>query len=160
MLRQHVKQLEPKRVVTASHAGGDLSYDDVRRYVLDVGLDFLAPHRPRTSLSPEETAGHTKTVLEWLRKAGHLVPVHYQEPFRRGYGEWQPKAADFRTDLAGAIEGGAAGWCFHNGNTRSADGEPRRSFDMRARRLFDQLDHEELEFLQGLIAQPVLSRRN
>lgn len=159
-LRQHVKQLDPKRLVTASHAGGDLSYDDVRRYVLDVGVDFLAPHRPRTSQSPRETASHTKTVLEWLRKAGRIVPVHYQEPFRRGYGQWQPKSADFRTDLVGAIEGGAAGWCFHNGDTRSGNGEPRRSFDMRARRLFDQLDHEELDFLQDLIKQPVLPLPN
>lgn len=159
-LRQHVKQLDPKRLVTASHAGGDLSHDEVRRYALDVGLDFIAPHRPRTSRSPTETAGHTRIVLEWLRKAGRLVPVHYQEPFRRGYGDWQPKSADFRTDLVGAIEGGAAGWCFHNGATRSANGEPRRSFDMRARRLFDQLDHEELDFLQSLIKQPVLSLPN
>jgi hypothetical protein len=27
--------------------------------------------------------------------------VHYQEPFRQGYGSWEPKAADFLTDLRG-----------------------------------------------------------
>jgi len=44
----------------------------------------------------------------------------------------------------GAGAGGAAGWCFHNGDERSAkDGQPRRSFDLREKRLFEQLDEEE-----------------
>jgi hypothetical protein len=72
------------------------------------------------------------------------VPVHFQEPFRRGYGKWQPGAEDFVDDLKGARAGGAAGWCFHNGDERSAkDGKPRRSFDLREKRLFEQLDEEE-----------------
>lgn len=70
--------------------------------------------------------------------------MHYQEPFRRGFGSWEPKAVDFLTDLRGAVAGGAAGWCFHNGSQRTArDGSPRRSFDLHARRLFDQIDKEE-----------------
>ena len=53
-------------------------------------------------------------------------------------------AAAFVEDLQGALDGGAAGWCFHNGDTRQApDGRPRRSFDLRDGRLFDQLDNEE-----------------
>ena len=57
------------------------------------------------------------------------------------------------TDLAGAIEGGAAGWCFHNGDNRwGPDAQPRRSFDMRSRRLFEQLDAVELEALKKLAA--------
>jgi hypothetical protein len=74
------------------------------------------------------------------------VPVHYQEPFRRDFGKWQPKTADFLTDLRNSIKGKAAGWCFHNGDTRAQeDGRPRRSFDMRNSegRMFDQLDADE-----------------
>ncbi|MFW6154907.1 MAG: hypothetical protein ACOC95_06800 [Planctomycetota bacterium] len=53
--------------------------------------------------------------------------------------------------LLGAIEGGAAGWCFHNGDNRARDdGRPRRSFDMSdgEGRLFDQLDAEERALLE------------
>lgn len=35
----------------------------------------------------------------------------------------------------GAKAGGAAGWCFHNGDQKGEpEGRPRRSFDMRERR--------------------------
>jgi hypothetical protein len=82
---------------------------------------------------------------------GFTAPVHQQEPFRRDYGDWQPAASDFLTDLKGAIEGGAAGWCFHNGSNRRADdGHPRRSFDLREQRLLDQLDSEELQVIRGV----------
>ena len=61
-------------------------------------------------------------------------------------------AADFPTDLRGAVTGGAAGWCLHNGSQRNApDGQPRRSFDLRERRLFDQLDTEELKAITGAL---------
>ena len=41
---------------------------------------------------------------------------------------------------------GPPGWCLHNGSSRGAREErPRRSFDLQARRLFDQLDAEERE---------------
>ncbi len=152
-LRDAVKRLDPRRLVTASHAGGELSVEEARRYVEEAQLDFLAPHRPREPGSPAQTEARTRELLAGLAQAGCAAPVHYQEPFRRGYGAWQPRAADFRGDLDGARKGGAAGWCFHNGDTRSApDGEPRRSFDLRARRLFDQLDAEERAFLASLSA--------
>ena len=85
-----VRGLDPRRLVTASCAGGDLTADEVRRSVQDVGLDFLAPHRPRGAASPGQTAPHTREVLGWLHALGRVVPVHYQEPFRRGYGTWPP----------------------------------------------------------------------
>ena len=79
-----------------------------------------------------------------MKANGRVVPLHHQEPFRRGYQGWEPTAADFLTDLRGAVAGGAAGWCLHNGTQRNApDQQPRRSFDLRGRRLFDQLDDEE-----------------
>ena len=86
--------------------------------------------------------------LATMKQLGRVVPLHYQEPFRRGYGKWQPRAEDFLADLEGARTGGAAGWCFHNGDTRAApDGQPRRSFNLIERRLFEQLDTEETKAL-------------
>lgn len=148
-LREQVRRLDPARRVTASFGGHDLREDDIREAVLTIGLDFLAVHRPRTADSPGQTEARTLAVLAQLQDLGHVVPVHHQEPFRRGYGPWGPVAADFLTDLRGAVAGGAAGWCFHNGSRRGTpDGQPRRSFDLRDRRLFDQLDGEELAFVR------------
>lgn len=150
-LRDTVKRLDPRRLVTASHAGGELSREEARRHVVEAQVDFLAPHRPREPGSPVQTETRTRELLQGLAELGRVVPVHYQEPFRRGYADWQPRAADFLTDLDGARRGGAAGWCFHNGDTRGApDGEPRRSFDLRTGRLFDQWDAEERAFLARL----------
>jgi hypothetical protein len=79
------------------------------------------------------------------------VPLHYDEPFRRGFGNYEPTAQDFITDLQGAKAGGAAGWCFHNGHSKDTpDGQPRRSFDLRQRRLFDQLDEDERKLMAWL----------
>ena len=65
-----------------------------------------------------------------------------------------PFVADFITDTRNARRSGAAGWCFHNGDQRAKpDGQPRRSFDLRARRLFDQLDEAEREAVEGLRAE-------
>ena len=134
--------------MTASHHGVDLTKDDVRDYVQTVRVDFLSPHRPRNADSPKQTEGKTKEYLAWMKEQRREVPIHYQEPFRRGYGKWEPKAEDFGTDLKGARTGGAAGWCLHNGDERAArDGKPRRSFDLREKRLFEQLDEEETRVL-------------
>ncbi|MBI5386153.1 MAG: hypothetical protein HZA90_15895 [Verrucomicrobia bacterium] len=142
-LRACARELAPGLLVTASFAG-DFSRDDVRAYVDTVRVDFLTPHRPRNAASPAHTDAKTREWLGWMKELGRVLPVHHQEPFRRGFGGWEPKAEDFVVDLRGALSGGAAGWCFHNGDQRSAkDGAPRRSFDLRSQRLFDQLDTEE-----------------
>jgi hypothetical protein len=151
-VRKVAKQLDPKRLVTASHAG-DMNQDQLREYLLGVKVDFISPHRPRNDHSPEQTAGRTRQYLEWMKEFGRTVPVHYQEPFRRGFSprRWEPKAADFLTDLKQAKKGGAAGWCLHNGDQKDKpEGKPHRSFDMRQARLFDQLDAEERKFLGAL----------
>jgi len=149
-LRRRVTELDPKRLVTASHAG-DISKDELKEYLGTVGVDFIAPHRPRNAKSPMQTEAKSREYLEWIRAEGRVVPLHYQEPFRRGFGKYQPSAADFLVDLDGAKKGGAAGWCFHNGDERAqADGKPRRSFDLRQARLFEQLDAEERKLLQTL----------
>lgn len=145
-LRDRVRQLDSQRLVTASFGGHDLSVGDVRESLQTIGLDFLSPHRPRSPESPEQTEVETRKCLDLMAEIGRVVPVHHQEPFRRGYQGWEPTAEDFLTDLRGAVAGGAAGWCLHNGTQRNAPGQqPRRSFDLRNRRLFDQLDDEERE---------------
>jgi hypothetical protein len=149
-LREAVRRIDPARLVTASHAG-DISRDDLRDYFETAKLDFIAPHRPREPDSPGQTGAETKKYFSMMKELGRVVPVHYQEPFRRGYGSWNPRAEDFALDLAQAKDGGAAGWCFHNGDERKQpDGRPRRSFDLRDKRLFEGLDEEEMRFLKML----------
>ncbi len=151
-LRDAAKRLDPERLLTASHAGGELDREDLARYLHETQLDFLSPHRPRDRGSPAQTERVTRDALQWMRELGRVVPWHYQEPFRRAYGGWQPGAGDFIADLNGARTGGAAGWCFHNGDARGRPGgEPRRSFDLRERRLFEQFDEEERRFLDRLL---------
>jgi hypothetical protein len=151
-LRELVRTLDPHRLVTASHAG-DVSRADLREYLESVRVDLLSPHRPRTADSPGQTEARSKEYRDWMKELGREVPLHYQEPFRRDFGGWQPRAEDYVTDLTGALAGGAAGWCWHNGENRAAkEGRPRRSFDLREKRLFEQLDEEEVRAL------PLLSR--
>jgi hypothetical protein len=147
-LRDEVRRLDSGRLVTASFGGHDLSEGDIREAVLTAGLDFLTPHRPRGSDSPAQTRAQTRKCIALMKKIGHVVPVSYQEPFRRGYTQWDPTAEDFLTDLRGAVAGGAAGWCFHNGSQHGAENRPRRSFDLSAKRLFDQLDPEEKKVVE------------
>jgi len=150
--RKLVRQLDPNRLATASHAG-DIGKDELREYLLNVKVDFIAPHRPRNADSPRQTADQTRKYLEWMKELGRNVPVHYQEPFRRGFAprEWEPKAEDFLADLRVAGEAKAAGWCLHNGDQKDKpESKPRRSFDMRDARLFDQLDSEEKKFIREM----------
>lgn len=156
-LRAFARLLDAQRLVTAS-SGGDISQQDLREYLMTVSVDFICPHRPRTAQSPGQTEAMTREYLKGMKELGRTVPVHYQEPFRRGYSQWSPAADDFFTDLRGALAGGAAGWCFHNGDQRAArELRPRRSFDLRTQRMFDQLDAEELKVVAGArrcLAQP------
>jgi hypothetical protein len=149
-LLKRAKGIDGKRLVTASHAG-DVSRDELAKYVNAVGVDFLSIHRPRQAGSPQQTEAKTREYLEWVRAAGRIVPLHYDEPFRRGFARWDPTAEDFWTDLMAAEKAGAAGWCFHNGDQRAADDKrPRRSFDLRGGTLFGQLDGEERKFMDML----------
>ncbi len=143
-LRDQIKEVDPNRLVTASHAG-DIPKDEIDQYIDFVKVDFIAPHRPRHAGSPDETEQKTQEYIKYMKEKGKKVPIHYQEPFRRGYGDWQPLAIDFLTDLKNSIRNGASGWCFHNGDTR-----PRRSFCMSVTegRLFEQLDSEEKEVIE------------
>jgi hypothetical protein len=143
-LRARVKSLDPSRLVTASFGGQDLTREQVRKALMTIRMDFLAPHRPRTRQSPAETESRTRELLAQMETLGRMAPVLYQEPFRRGYNGWEPRVEDFLEDLRGAKAGRAAGWCFHNGQQGDApEKQPRRSFDLRFRGLFEQLDPVE-----------------
>lgn len=155
-LRELVRQFDPGRLVTASFGGHDLRKEEIRESLEMIGLDFLAPHRPRHAESPGQTEARTRECLAMMETLGYPAPVHHQEPFRRGYSGWDPVAEDFLTDLHGAIAGGAAGWCFHNGSQRTTKNHrPRRSFDMRERRLFEQLDDEERKVVERVAREMV-----
>lgn len=150
-LRDLAKRLDPSRLVTASD-GGDISRADLGEYLLTVKVDFVCPHRPRDASCPAQTEAKSREYRAWMDGFGRVVPLHYQEPFRRGYGSWAPSPRDFLADLAQAKAGGAAGWCFHNGDQRNAaDRQPQRSFDLRERTLFEQLDDPERQFLAALL---------
>ena len=152
-LRDLAHRLAPQLLVTASFGGHDLNEDDVYESLVTVGCDFLSPHRPRGPNSPTQTEAQTRACSALAKALHRVVPVHYQEPFRRGYDRWEPASSDFLTDLRGAIVGGAAGWCFHNGSERDApENRPRRSFDLRTKGLFDQLDQQELKVVAGVSA--------
>jgi hypothetical protein len=156
-LRDLARKLEPALPVTASFGGHDLGEAYVREALIEAELDFVAPHRPRQAGSPAETEKHTRACLAAMDRVGRHAPIHYQEPFRRGYGDWQPNARDFLEDLRGAVAGGAAGWCLHNGSVRDGgDGRPFRSFDLRTKGLFEQLDAEEMAVVrQAATLKPV-----
>jgi hypothetical protein len=151
-LRDAVKKIDPERLVTAS--SGDMDQEELRHHLIEAGLDFVAPHRPREAGSPAQTAAKTEQLIADMKALGRVAPVMYQEPFRRDYGDWQPGLEDFLTDLRGAKQGGAAGWCFHNGSSRRNEGRPGRSFGMSQSqgRLMDQLDPVEKEFVQQAAA--------
>ena len=150
-LREAARRIDPKRPVTASHAG-DIPPEDLECYVVTVGVDFISPHRPRNAQSPQQTEERSREYLAEMRKLDHVVPLDYQEPFRRGFTQgWEPGVEDYVTDARAALAGGAAGWCLHNGDQRDRPGqEPRRSFDLREKRLFDQLDEVERQALERL----------
>jgi hypothetical protein len=145
------KKIKPDLLVTASN-GCDILQEELKEYLFTVGIDFICPHRGRTKSVISETSRKTKEYLSWMKELGRMIPVHYQEPFRKGYSKgWEPGTADFIADLKNAIAGGAAGWCFHNGSQKGqADLKPWRSFDMTEERLFEQLDDEEIKALTGI----------
>jgi hypothetical protein len=149
-LHEDIRQIDPARLVTASQ-GGDIDHDELRDYLERAQVDFICPHRPRDAGSSSQTEDNTRQLLASMKEIGRVVPVHYQEPLRRGYADWKPKAEDFVKDALGAKAGGAAGWCFHNGSQKQGpENRPRRSFDLREKRLFEQLDEEELKAIEQL----------
>lgn len=150
-IRAAIRDVDPERLVTASGVD-DGGAKHLKGHLEVAGEDFICPHLGRDPGSPGRTEKQTRQYLATMAEMGHLAPVHYQEPFRRAYGAWQPEAEDFLTDLAGAVRGGAAGWCLHNGSPRGGAAGPARSFDLRPGqpRLMEQLDEVELDVLRRM----------
>jgi len=159
-IKQAIREADPGRLVTASGVD-DGSAKHLRGHLEVAGTDFICPHRPRGPESPGQTEEETRRYLATMREIGRVVPVHYQEPFRRGYGHYEPVADDFLTDLAGAVRGGAAGWCLHNGSPRDGATGPMRSFDLRPGqpRLMEQLDEVELDVLSRMASTAAAGRQ-
>ncbi|MCI0379740.1 MAG: hypothetical protein L0215_19220, partial [Gemmataceae bacterium] len=72
-LRAEARRLDPRLLVTASHAG-DMSKEDVREYLANVKVDFLAPHRPRNAQSPGQTEAKSREYLAWMKELNRVVP--------------------------------------------------------------------------------------
>ena len=106
-LRDAVKAIDPDRLVTASS----------RELSAEEKLDFYSQHLERGPDCAAKTESLAKQIIAAMPTR---APLHFQEPFRRDYSPaWNPQAADFYQDLAGAKGGGAAGWCFHNISNKS-----------------------------------------
>ena len=116
-LRDRVKAADPDRLVTAS--GDPVDREDLSRYLVEAGLDFISPHLARDAGTEQRTADATRKYLGWMKELGRAAPIHYQEPFRRDYldyrGFWQPEVETFCTDLRNAKLGGAASCRRHPG---------------------------------------------
>src|SRR5213075_2061276 len=85
-LREVVRELDPRRLVTASHSSDDKSFaKDIEKYLRDVKIDFLSQHRSRGQGTAEGTAAATKLYSGRMKELGIIAPIYYDEPFRRGY---------------------------------------------------------------------------
>jgi len=62
-LRESAKKIDAKRLITASHAGGDLSKADLEKYLKVVEVDFVSVHRPREEGSAAQTEGKAKEII-------------------------------------------------------------------------------------------------
>ena len=155
-----VKSIDPQRLCTASQ-GGDISEGELKEYLMTAKVDFITPHRPRNPDSIRLTVTKTREYFHNMEALPHTVPILYQEPFRRGYSDWEPTVSDFLDDMQNARRAGAAGWCWHNGANKSApDKRPRKSFDMRPSegRLFKQLDSADQTVLSRFQPPPPVRR--
>ena len=146
-----IKAIDPARLCTASctpRSQSDL--DDLRKLGK---VDFITPHLGRAEGLPARTAGTVRQFVGWMDNLGFRIPVHLQEPLRRGYRGHNPTVDDFLRDCSGAKVAEAAGWCLHNGS--NGTGRPHRSFLMSDAegRLFAQFDSVEREVVASLKEQ-------
>ncbi len=147
------RERAPGVPVGASYWFYDTGREGVKHHLEHTRPDVLAPHLNRYRGCAGETAAKVRTIRRLQTEFGAELPIHLQEPFRRGFRaeDWEPRVHDFLTDLEGALAGGAAGWCFHNGDRRDVpDRRPRRSFDLSEERLFAQFDDTDRRILAGI----------
>lgn len=139
-----IKAIDPARLCTASST--PTSKSDCSEYRNVAHMDFITPHLCRDAGCPAQTLGTVQQFIGWMSEFGWRIPVHLQEPFRRGYSTtYNPVAEDFLRDCSGGKIADAAGWCLHNGS--NFGGRPYRSFNMADTegRLYAQLDSNELQ---------------
>ncbi len=84
LLRDAAKRLDARRLVSALHTH-DISRDDLRGYLTTVQVDFIRLHCTRSPQSPALTEAKSREYLARMKKLGRTVPLHCQEPFRRGF---------------------------------------------------------------------------
>jgi hypothetical protein len=147
-----VKAIDPNRLCTVS--GTPSSDSELNNYKTIGKVDFIAPHLCRDEGCSSQTYSTVKNLIEQMDNLGFRIPIHIQEPFRRGYASYNPTVEDFYRDCTGAKVAEAAGWCLHNGNN-SGDAKPWRCFNMSDSegRLYSQLDSIELEVVDNINEQ-------
>ena len=143
-LADAVKAIDSKRLCTASGVPG--SQKELNEYKAIGKVDFITPHLCRSKECPGQTFGKVRELSEWMDNLGFRMPIHMQEPFRRGYAAYEPTVEDFYRDCSGARLAGATGWCLHNGSNPKGT-KPQRSFGMSDAegRLYKQFDAVESE---------------
>ncbi len=136
------KQYKPGVLCTASQVPSSAS--DLYNKYIATGCDFIAPHLCRDQGCASQTYGTVTNFISWMSQYNRRMPVHLQEPFRRGYTSYNPVSSDFLADCSGGKNAQGAGWCLHNGSN-AGNTRPYRCFDMKDAegRLFAQLDSEE-----------------
>ncbi len=137
-----IKAIDPSRLCTASST--PTSQSDLAAYRNTGKMDFICPHLCRDSGCAAQTIGKVNEFNTWMTNLGWRIPIHLQEPFRRGYTTYNPVEDDFLRDCNGGKLAGAAGWCLHNGSNAN-DTPPHRSFQMTNSdgRLYAQWDSVE-----------------
>lgn len=149
-----IKAIDPDRLCTASSV--PTSARDLSDHARVGRCDFICPHLPRHQGSATQTIQTVREYIEWMEQQNFRIPIHLQEPFRRGYAGYNPVADDFLRDCTGAKIAGAAGWCFHNGSDKvSQDKRPFRCFLMTDSegRLYSQWDAVEQQVRMNLDAK-------
>ncbi len=137
-----IKAIDPSRLCTASST--PTSQSDLAAYRNTGKMDFICPHLCRDSGCAAQTIGKVNEFNTWMTNLGWRIPIHLQEPFRRGYTTYNPVEDDFLRDCNGGKVAGAAGWCLHNGSNAGST-PPHRSFQMTNSdgRLYAQWDSVE-----------------
>lgn len=111
-LRDAIKEVDPRRIVTASWGGGDA--EDYKSFLEQTNVDFIATHGP-----PRKKDWAEKTEVEMKRARSQLdseIPILFDEPSRcdKGVDCKDPSAAQqFLMAAQNAKRSGAAGWFFH-----------------------------------------------
>ena len=103
-LRNELKLLDPRRIVTASTA----SMTDADAVSWHASLDMTAHHDGRNPTFHTETAGHVETL-----RSGNK-PVFLDEPCRRSYPNCPDDAGSYLAAVNAAKTAGAAAWTYHN----------------------------------------------